>query len=150
MRNNKNGLDEMQQEQRNSIGNQMFILLFYSLMLNSGLYSMGIRWLEYPVNIMVITTICMGIYLVRVIALNAYLPPKAQNRKTVVTLVLTITFSILFTLSVMRYFEPSQITGSTNNNSALILMMVSAVGLVCVFITIGIKGKKDKADSDQG
>ena len=128
MKINKNGLDEMQMERRNSIGNQMFILMFYALLLDSGLYGAGIRWLKYPVNIMIIIMVCMGIYLVRTIAANAYLPPKAQNRKTVVSLVIAIVFSIVLAIAAFHLFGnlPAQsAVEDANDHSALILFIVS-------------------------
>ncbi|MEA4845615.1 MAG: hypothetical protein VB106_00110, partial [Clostridiaceae bacterium] len=93
MKNNKNGLDEMQKERRNSIGNQMFMLMFYALLFSCGLYGIGVRWLDYPGDVMVIITACMAIYLVRLIVSNSYLPPKAQNRKTVIALIISVLFS---------------------------------------------------------
>lgn len=151
MQNNKNGLDEMQREQRNSIGNQMFMIMFYALLLNGGLYGAGIRWLDYPINVMVIITVCMAVYLVRLIAFNAYLPPKAQNRKTVITLVMAIVFSIAVILSAINLFgqSPAQVANNTNDNSALILMIVSAVGLLATLIVAVIKkvnNKEEKGD----
>lgn len=150
MRNNKNGLDEMQKERRNSIGNQMFVLMFYAIFFNSGLYSFGIRWLDYPANVMVIATICMGIYLIRIIALNAYLPPKAQNRKTVIALIMAIIFSIALTIASIKLFgqSPSQIAENTNDNSAIILMIVSVVGLLGALFMAVIKKVNNKNDKD--
>lgn len=63
--NRKKGLDELQVKRRNSIGNQMFVLLFYILIFEAGLHGAGFRWLNYPANIVVIASICMGVYLVR-------------------------------------------------------------------------------------
>jgi len=141
MRNNKNGLDEMQRERRNNIGNQMFMLMFYALFINSGLYSAGIRWLDYPGNVMVISTVCMSIYLVRLIARNAYLPPKAQSRKTVIPLLIAIAFSILLAISVINLFGqlPIEGAGNTNDNSTIILVIISAVGLLITLIVAMIK-----------
>ena len=81
MWNRKDGLDEMQKERRNKIGNQMFMLMSYALLIDTGLYGQGIRWLEYPSNVMAVFLACMGIYLVRLIASNDYLPAKAHNKK---------------------------------------------------------------------
>jgi len=151
MRNNKNGLDEMQKEKRNNIGNQMFMLMFYALLIDSGLYGAGIRWLNYPVNVMVIITVCMGIYLVRTIAANAYLPPKAQNRKTIVKLIIAIAFSIVLAISAVNlFFEPSsQSVEVINDNSALILFIVSAVGLFISLVVAAIKKISDQNDNDE-
>jgi len=150
MRNNKNGLDEMQRERRNNIGNQMFMLLFYALFINSGLYSVGIRWLDYPGNVMVISTVCMGIYLIRLIALNAYLPPKAQSRKRVITLIIAIAFTIMLAISAINLFGQSPIegAGNTNDNSAIILVIISAVGLLITLIVAAIKKVNNRDDKE--
>jgi len=150
MRNNKNGLDEMQKEQRDSIGNQMFMTMFYALLFDAGLYGYGVRWLNYPVNVMVIIIVCMSIYLVRIIAFNAYLPPKAQNRKTVVSLIISIIFSIAITILAINTFgqSPLQIEERANDNSAIILMIVSSVGLLIALIVAVIKKVTNKDDKE--
>lgn len=150
MRNNKNGLDEMQRERRNRIGNQMFLLMFYALLFNGGLYGAGIRWLEYPVNVLVIITACMGIYLVRLLSFHAYLPPKAQNRKAIVTLIMTLVFSIAFIMAAINLFgqSPAQIAGLSGNISVLILMLAAAVGLFVTLIVAAINKMNNKNDKD--
>ena len=151
MENKNNGFDEMQTERRNRVGNQTFMIMFYALLIDSGLYGFGIRWLNYPGNVMVIIIACMSIYLVRLIAYNAYLPPKAQNRKTVLSLLLAIIFSIGVALTGMNYIKGSstQIVESTNDYSALILMIVSAVGLFISILVAVIKKANDKDDSEE-
>lgn len=151
MRNNDNGLDEMQRERRNSIGHQMFMLMFYALLINSGLYGAGIRWLDYPANVMVIAVVCMGIYLVRVIAFNAYLPPKAQNRKLGTILFITVVFSIGIATSAVKLLGqlPVKAAENTNDNSAVILFIVSAVGLLATLVVTVINKVKDKDDKDE-
>lgn len=149
MRINKNGLDEMQKERRNSIGNQMFMLMFYALLIDSGLYGAGVHWLKYPANIMVIIMFCMGVYLIRTIAANAYLPPKAHNRKTVISLIIAIVFSVALTISAFNLFGDLSTkfpVEDTNDNSALILFVVSAVGLIISLIVAIIKRAKDNND----
>ncbi|ACV61552.1 hypothetical protein Dtox_0633 [Desulfofarcimen acetoxidans DSM 771] len=152
MKINKNGLDEMQKEKRNSIGNQMFLLMFYALLLDCGLYGAGIRWLKYPANIMVIIMVCMGIYLIRTIAANAYLPPKAQNRKTAISLIIAIAFSVVLVIAAFNLFGNLSAQFSVedaNDNSALILFIVSAVGLFISLLVAIIKKVKDKSDSEE-
>jgi peptidoglycan biosynthesis protein MviN/MurJ (putative lipid II flippase) len=151
MENKNNGFDEMQTERRNRVGNQTFMIMFYALLIDSGLYGFGIRWLNYPGNVMVIIIACMSIYLVRLIAYNAYLPPKAQNRKTVLSLLLAIIFSIGVALTGMNYIKGSstQIVESTNDYSALILMIVSAVGLFISMLVAVIKKVNDKDDTEE-
>jgi uncharacterized membrane protein len=151
MKNSKNGLDEMQKERRNNIGNQMFMLMFYALLIDSGLYGAGIRWLKYPANIMVIIIFCMSVYLVRTIAANAYLPPRAQNRRTVISLIITIAFSIVLVIAAFNLFGNLSArlpVEDTNDNSALILFIVSAVGLLISLIVAIIKKVNDKNDGD--
>jgi len=151
MKINKNGLDEMQKEKRNSIGNQMFMLMFYALLLDSGLYGFGIRWLKYPVNIMVIIMVCMGIYLIRTIATNAYLPPKAQNRRTVISLIIAIAFSVVLVIVSFNLFGNLSVQSAVdgaNDNSALILFIVSTAGLLISLIVAIIKEVNNKNDSD--
>jgi amino acid transporter len=151
MRINKNGLDEMQKERRNSIGNQMFMLMVYALLLDSGLYGVGIRWLKYPANIMVIIMFCMGVYLFRTIAADAYLPPKAQNRKTVISLIIAIAFSVVLVIaafSLSGNLSARSTVEHANDNSALILFIVAAVGLLISLIVAIVKRVNGKKDSD--
>lgn len=151
MRNNKNGLDEMQKERRNTIGNQMFMLTFYAILLDIGLYGAGIHWLKYPANIMVIIMVCMSIYLIRTIVANAYLPPKAQSRKTVVSLIITIAFSVVLAIAAVNLLGNSSAQNAVENSndySALILFIVSAGGLLISLIVAIIKKVNGKNDRD--
>ena len=150
MKINKSALDEMQTERRNHIGNQMFLLTFY-LLLEAGPYGMGIRWLEYPVNSMVIIILSMSVYLVRTIAANAYLPPKADSKKTVASLLIAIGCSVALAAAVFSFFKNSSAPFSAqaaNDHSALILFLVSVVGLFLSLIAAIIRKRNDKNDSD--
>lgn len=151
MKINKNGLDEMQQEKRNGIGNQMFMLMFYALLLDSGLYGTGIRWLQYPANIMVIIMACMGIYLIRTIAANAYLPPKTRSKKTVISLIIAIIFSIVLAIAafyLLRNISVSSAVKNANDNSALILFIVSAGGLLISLLAAILNKINNKRNRD--
>ena len=150
MTNNKNGLDEMQKAQRGNIGNQMFMIMFFALMFDCGLYGYGIRWLEYPANVMVIITVCMSIYLVRLIARNAYCPPQHNKRKSAITFIITIVLSILLGAGAAKFFAPihAQIPGSPDDNSAVILMAVSGVGLLVAAIVAAVKKAANKDIED--
>ena len=151
MNNNKNGLDEMQTQRRDSIGNQMFMLMFWSLLLNGILHFAGITWFPYPVNVMVITAACMGIYLIRLIASNAYLPGKAQNRKTIVSLIMAIVLSVGFGMLAILVVRQSSvgIVENTSDNSAIILLTISVVSLICAFIIAAIKKARNKDGDDE-
>ncbi|MEZ4357232.1 MAG: hypothetical protein R2876_01165 [Eubacteriales bacterium] len=124
--------------------------MFYALLFDCGLYGAGIRWLNYPANVMVIIMAGMSIYLVRLIAFNAYLPPKAQNRKTVITLILSIIFAIVLAMAAINLFgqSPSQVAENPNDNSAMILFVVSAVGLLATLVVAVIKKVNKKDDKE--
>lgn len=150
MKINKNGLDEMQIEKRNSIGNQMFTVMSYALLADSGLYAAGIHWLKYPSNIMVIIMVCMSIYLVRTILANAYQPPKAKSRKTVISLIIVLAFSVVFAIiasDLFRNLSAQSVAEDVNDNSAWILLVVSAAGLLISLIAAILKGVNDKNDN---
>lgn len=148
--NNKNGLDEMQKQKRNSIGNQMFILMTFALFINNGFHSAEVIWLSYPANIMVIVTVCLSIYLVRLVVSNAYLPSRTHNAKPILPLILAIILSVILTLTVIYLFnQPSiQTPDSPEDKSALILMIVSAVGLFGSLLVGIIKKVSDKDDKN--
>ena len=151
MKNNKNGLDEMQREKRNSIGNQMFILTFYALLFDVGLYGAGIRWIEYPLNTMIIIIVCMTIYLIRTIAASAYLPPKAQNRKTIISIIIAIAFSILLVKTSFILFgnkSTQPIIENTDSSYALLLFIIAGVGLLISLIVAIIKRVNDRKNDD--
>jgi Flp pilus assembly protein TadB len=150
MLNDKNQLDERQKARRNSIGNQMFLLMFYALLLDVGLSGAGIRWLEYPVNVMVILIVCMGIYLVRLIAHNAYVPDNTKNRKTVVIIIVAVVLAIALAYVSIRLFgQPENMTtAGEKDNSALILFIVSAIGLIIALVVALIQKANNRKDAD--
>lgn len=146
--NNKNGLDEMQKERRNHIGNQMFLMMFYALLLNSGIYGFYSQWLRYPVSVMIIITLCMIVYLVRIILANAYLPPCATHRKILAPVLLSVLFSVVLVISAPRIFgdPPPLPADDGDGNSALILFIISAVGLVVAAVVALIQRASANAD----
>lgn len=141
MKINRNSLDEMQKARRNNIGNNLFMLMFFALLVDAGLYGLGIHWLKYPANVMVIISVCMSIYLVLTIAANAYLPPKTSSRKNLVFVITTVAFSAVLAIAAFELFGKSSVitTEGSNDNSALILFSVAAVGLIISLIVAVIK-----------
>ncbi len=137
MKENPNGLDERQREKRNRIGNQCFMLLLYALLLNIALYGAGIKWFPYPADVMVIVTVVAFIYLARIIAGNAYLPPstyRARGRMKVI--VLTALSVIMAVIGVLLYkrVTPSVAAVETGDNSGVILFIMSAVTLAIALV----------------
>lgn len=145
--NRKKGLDELQVRRRDSIGNQMFILLFYTLIFEAGLYGAGFRWLNYPANIIVIISICMGIYLVRLFINNAYLSPSVQRRKRVIALIMaSIFFVVLIVAGVYLYNQ--QLSNGNLHSSSFVLIIVPAIGLLLSLIMFAIQKSNDKYDEN--
>ena len=145
--NNKDGLDEMQRERHNRIGNQMFTVMTFAFLINVVLYGAGIRLLEHPTDTMVIVTTCSVIYLIRLIIAGAYKQPGIAKRKTtVITLILAATIAVVFAINLRNL--PVGIVESTSDYSAYILMGVSVIGLISVLIAGVIKKKQDRDDTD--
>ena len=141
MRNYKNGLDEMQKQMRNSIGNQMFMIMYWVLLLNCGLHGAGIKWLTYPIDV-------MGVYLVRLIAFNAYLPPKANNKKPITFLIIAIFFSIALVIAITKFFGQPLTQIVSDRNLTRIIIIIPAVAVIISLIVIGIKRKNSKDDDN--
>lgn len=148
MRNYKNGLDEMQKQMRNSIGNQMFMIMYWVLLLNCGLHGAGIKWLTYPIDVMVIITACMGVYLVRLIAFNAYLPPKANNKKPIIFLIIAIFSSIALVIAITKFLGQPLTQIVSDSNLTRIIIIIPAVAVIISLIVIGIKRKNSKDDDN--
>ncbi|NLJ79567.1 MAG: hypothetical protein GX335_00870 [Firmicutes bacterium] len=140
MKSKKNGLDEMQAARRNSIGHEMFLLTFYALLLETGLYGAGFRWLQYPLNTIAIIVVSMTIYLIRTILADAYLPPAVQKRKTVFSSLLTVIFSVLLSIAAVFLFR--SLWENAGNNYALVLFIFSGLGLLISLVTLWIKAKE--------
>jgi len=148
MNNKKNGLDEMQNQQRNKIGNQMFMVMTILLFINNGLRGFGVTWLEYPTNIMLIVTICLSVYLVRLVIANAYLP--TNKKSNTIRLVVALVCAIALGISAVFFLGQStvEVNEPANSYGAIALFVVSAVGLIVVFVTALIKKKSNNDDED--
>lgn len=150
MNDNKKKLDEMQSQNRNRIGNQMFIFMIFALYINTWLSSWGVTWLSYPANIMTIVTVCLVIYLVRLITANAYLPTSKTISKARVIIVAVIAIAVAVG-SVIAFLQSSAdiVAGSSQmDNGAIILAIVSGMGIVVAVIFALIKKSKDKNHDD--
>ena len=145
--NSKDGLDEMQRERNNKIGNQMFELMAFALLIDITLSALGIRWLAYPSNIMAIVLTCCSIFLVRQIAAGAFRQPRIQTRKVTV-IILIVTIALAFAAEITLSKLPAGTAESTDDYSAYILMVISSAGLLATGIATVIKRIRDKADKD--
>jgi len=150
MNNNKNDLDEMQKQRRNSIGNQMFMIMTYLMFINIGLHSFGITWIGYPASTLLTVLTCLTIYLVRLIASNAYLPVREQNSKKrlISVLVGSIVIAIVISVFVILYQTDTDISETLNVDEAVVLMVASTVGLIIALIVAVIKKANNKNDKE--
>lgn len=146
---NKKGLDEMQVQRKNKIGNQAFLMLLYLLMLDAGLYGFGFRWVSYPANVMIILSICSGIYVVRLITTNAFAGPSAEKEKpflkVFLTTILAVAVSIaMFLLKNASFSNSNQI----DDMAAPLLFITASVAIVIAVTTIVINRIQNKDGSE--
>jgi len=146
--NNKNTeLDEMQREQHNRIGNQMFVIMSLAFLVNITLYGVGIRWLAYPADTMIILTVCLSVYLIRLIIAGAYQQPVIYKRKfSVITLTTAIALTVVFVMNIRKL--PVNIVENPDDYSAYILVGISVIALVTAGVVSAIKKKRDNDDKD--
>jgi peptidoglycan biosynthesis protein MviN/MurJ (putative lipid II flippase) len=151
MNNSKNGLDEMQKQRRNSVGNQMFMIMTYLMFINIGLNSFEITWIGHPASTLLIVVACLTIYLVRLIALNAYLPAREQSSKTrlIGALVGSIVIAIVISVFIFLYQTDVDVSETLNVNEAVVLMIASSVGLMIVLIVAVVKKANNKNDKEE-
>lgn len=137
-----NELDEMQIQKRNMIGNQAYMLLFYLLLIDIGLYGFGFRWLKYPMNVYVIMMGCMTYYLLRIIWNNSYVGPRKDTKTIGRKIGFVLGFSGLvagITIYLLgKNFLISPI--STDDNGAMLLFIFSIVSLI-VLAVVGLISK---------
>ncbi len=144
------GLDEMQVQRKNKIGNQAFLILMYLLLLDAGLYGFGFRWISYPANIMIILTICSGIYVVRLITGSAFVGPTTDKRKPLLRVFLTVLFSVLVASTIIVLLKVASFSNNSqiDDMSAPILFNAAAIALIIAVITGVIKNIQNKDDSE--
>lgn len=147
---NKNGLDEMQLHRKNKIGNQAFLMLLYLLLADAGLYGFGFRWVSYPANIMIILSVCSGIYVIRLIAGNAYVGPSADKEKPVLKAFLTVFVAVAVAIAIIVLIGSASFS---NNNqvddmAAPILFITAATALTVAVTTSIIKRIQNRHSSE--
>lgn len=136
---NKKGLDEMQLQRKNKIGNQTLLILFYLLLLDAGLYGFGFRWVSYPSNVMIILSICSAVYVVRLIKGNAYVGPSIDKEKPILKVVLNVIVAVSIAIAIIVLLKNASFS---NNNeiddmAAPILFITTAIAII-IIVTTGI------------
>ena len=147
---NKKGLDEMQIQTRNKIGNQTFLMLLYLLMIDAGLYGFGFRWVDYPANVMLIRTICAGIYVIRLIKANAYVGPSTEKEKPLLKILMTALVAVVVATGTIVLLKTTSFSDANqiNDMSAPILFIAASVGIVIAVVTTVINRIQNKNDGE--
>ncbi len=150
----KKGLDERQRAHRDRIGNQCFLLLLYGILIDTALNGLGVKWLPYPANMMALLTVCAGIYQVRIILGNAYLPPGAKaahtRRSIIIMAVFSVAVAAVASVIFIRNSAPLPAdTGNGEDNSAWILLIISGVSLLIALAAGIIQRMRDKENDKE-
>lgn len=142
-------LDEMQLKKRNKIGNDAFLMLMYLLLLDMALYGLGFRWLQYPVNVMIILQATAIIYIVRIILANAFVGPSRKSDRPILKTGIIIVFSAsLAALGVVILKNKSLDIQLPILNDGLMLFTASAVGIAIAIITGIIRWKQNRDEKE--
>lgn len=150
----KKGLDERQRAHRDRIGNQCFLLLMYGILIDAGLNGFGVKWLPYPANMMALLTVCAGIYQVRIIMGNAYLPPGAKAAHTRRNIIIMAVFSVAVAAAASVMFIRNSAllpadAGNGEDNSAVILLVISGVSLIIALVAGIVQRRRDKENEKE-
>jgi hypothetical protein len=143
---NKEGLDEMQIQRRNKIGNQTFIMLMYLLLLDAGLYGFGFRWVAYPANVIILLSLSSGMYVVRLLIGGAYVGPSKQKGNSLLRILFTglvaavVAAGMLVLLKTVGFSNASYI----DNLAAPLLFITALVGMIIATVVAIIKWKQEK------
>jgi len=145
----KKGLDEMQLHKKNKIGNQSFLMLLYLLMIDAGLYGYGFRWVDYPANVMIVISICAGIYVVRLITSNAYVGPSTEKGKPVLKAFLTTLIAVAVAITFIVLLKNASFSGTDqiDDMAAPILFIIAAIAIIIAVTTsiiIKIRNNSDR------
>jgi len=73
--------DEMQRAGRNRVGNQMFHITFWSILLINALYGTGWLAFSFRTAMVIVAAMGMAIYFGRLFALSAILPATMNDKK---------------------------------------------------------------------
>ena len=148
----KRGLDERQRALRNRVGYQCFQLLLYCILIDTMLYGAGVKWLPYPANMMALISLCGGLYQVRIIQGNAYLPPGSNaagsRRKITVIVLFTVAVAAVAAVVIVRN-NVLRVPGvpESGDQSALVLFIISGVSLLVALI-VGIAQRRQDKENE--
>lgn len=146
----KKGLDERQEQKRNLIGSQTFTLLLYLLMLDVCLYGAGLKWLSYPLNIIIIVLLCSGIYVFRVIAANAFVGPSSKSQKVLPKVVFVMFLAVLVPAAFLVMMKNVGFTGTGHRGeiSAPVLFITAGVAILICAVTFFVNNRIQNRDEE--
>jgi len=130
--------------------NQAFLMLLYLLMLDAGLYGFGFRWVSYPANVMIILSICSGIYVVRLITANAFVGPSAEKEKPFLKVFITTILAVAVSIAILVLLKNASFSNSNqiDDMAAPLLFITASVAIVIAVTTIVINRIQNKDGSE--
>lgn len=130
-------LDEMQVQRRNKIGNNCFMAMFYLLFIDIGLHEIGISWLAYPLNVLIIISVCMTYYLIGIIRSGSYLRVnnKNENSKYVIRGIIVSVFLLILGIIITVFFKGNNPLFS--NLGATLIVITISILVILVIIALG-------------
>lgn len=142
------GLDEMQVQRKNKIGNQAFLMLFYLLLIDIGLQGFGFQWLEYPENVMVILMTCSGIYVVRLILANAFVGPAPEKQNPFLRVLITVILSLAVAAIILLLMKNARFSdlAEVERRTAPIMLGTAGVAVVISVTTIVVNRIQNRKD----
>ncbi len=142
------GLDEMQVQRKNKIGNQAFLMLFYLLLIDIGLQGFGFQWLEYPENVMVILMTCSGIYVVRLILANAFVGPAPEKQNPFLRVLITVILSLAVAAIILLLMKNAGFSdlAEVERRTAPIMLGTAGVAVVISVTTIVVNRIQNRKD----
>ncbi|MCL6457136.1 MAG: hypothetical protein K6T85_03935 [Gorillibacterium sp.] len=149
MINNQPKLDERQLQQRNKIGNNCFMALFFLLFIQFGIEEMNIPWLAYPINVLVTMIVCMFYYLVRTISLGAYIGNHSSNLPAKPLLKGMIVTVLLLLSGLLSLFYFKQDIPFLAEHEVIFTILILAI-IFIVFITVLAMAAKSRSNSNNG
>lgn len=143
----KNGLDEMQKQRRNKIGNDSFMLILYLLLLDAGLNGFGFRWVSYPAGNIIILTLCAGLYFVRLVLSESYVGPSKENERSFLKTATILGVSMLVATSALYIGKKIGFASDSSfDELAVPIMFIIAVSGVLIAAVVALIKRRQNRD----
>ncbi|MCL2575434.1 MAG: hypothetical protein FWE33_03270 [Defluviitaleaceae bacterium] len=100
--NEKKNYDEMQSMIRGKIGNQMFFVVVFIVLIDGLLHARGIVWWDFDYSVWAITVFCTVIYVVRVIVAGAYFPANFSRGNPIAAIIVSAVMPVAALLLILQ------------------------------------------------